>query len=271
MHLARPNSARPNACLLQGTHTTMETFNPTELKRKPNGELWQMRKQVTAELDSLGNGDLSADDKAREDRAIANLKAIDSALEEGFRVQATQRYNGVGHELAARDKAAVDWLRSAMLEKNPASFTIQPEEQRSIRVWEQRDTLKSTATQAMNVSVYNQFVLHMVEQTPVIRAGATVVETATGEDLQVPKSTAFQSAALIAEGASITESDPTLAVTTLKSYKYAAFWQLSRELADDTPTNLIDALAQGCGYCACACLWAASGDGYRFGPAPRLH
>ena len=58
----------------------METFTPAVLKLKPTVELWQMRKQVTAELDSLGNGDLSADDKAREDRAIANLKAIDSAL-----------------------------------------------------------------------------------------------------------------------------------------------------------------------------------------------
>ena len=111
--------------------------------------------------------------------------------------------------------------------------------------WEQRDTLKATATQAMNVSVYGRFVEHMVETTPVMRAGATVIETATGEDLLVPKTTAFQTAALIAEGVSITESDPTLAAVTLKSYKYAAFWQVGRELADDSPANLLDTLARG--------------------------
>jgi HK97 family phage major capsid protein len=32
---------------------------------------------------------------------------------------------------------------------------------------------------------------------------------------------------------------------TLKSYKFAAFWQLSRELVDDTPANLLDALSRG--------------------------
>jgi HK97 family phage major capsid protein len=78
-----------------------------------------------------------------------------------------------------------------------------------------------------------------------MRAGATVITTSTGEDLQVPKSTAYQSSALTGEGVSITESDPTLAVVTLKSYKYAAFWQVSRELVDDTPTNLLDALSRG--------------------------
>jgi HK97 family phage major capsid protein len=112
-------------------------------------------------------------------------------------------------------------------------------------LWESRDTLKTTATQALPVDVWQNFVLHLVEQTPVMRAGATVITTATGEDLQVPKSTAYQTGNLIAEGASITESDPTLAVVTLKSYKYAAFWQVSRELVEDSPTNLLNALSQG--------------------------
>ena len=112
-------------------------------------------------------------------------------------------------------------------------------------LWEQRDTLKSTATQALPVSVWPNFVLHLTEMTPVMRAGATVIQTDSGEDLQVPRSTAFQSAALTAEGAQITESDPTLSVLTLKSYKYAALWQVSRELADDSPANLLDALSRG--------------------------
>jgi HK97 family phage major capsid protein len=80
-----------------------------------------------------------------------------------------------------------------------------------------------------------------------MRAGALVINTATGEDLMVPRLTAFQSSNLIAEGQPITESDPTLAAVTMKSYKYAAFWQLSRELVDDTPIALLDALARGAG------------------------
>jgi hypothetical protein len=127
------------------------------------------------------------------------------------------RYSGIGaRRLTERDMAAVDWAKSAITEKNPSAFMLEPEEKRGFSMsqpgleyrslWESRDTLKSTATQAMNVSVWNNFMLHLVEQTPVMRAGALVITTDTGEDLQVPKSTAFQTANLIGEGVSITGS-----------------------------------------------------------------
>lgn len=234
----------------------METFNPASLKRKPAVELWQMRKRVADDLANLGEDgrELTADERATEERAVSNLKAIDAVLDESFQNDAMRPYNGAGAKLTARDMAAVDWFKSAITEKNRAPFDIKPDEERAFTLsqpgleyrslWEQRDTLKSTATQALPVSVWPSFMLHLVEMTPVIRAGAMVITTATGEDLQYPKSTAFQTGNLIGEGVSITESDPTLAVTTLKSYKYAAFWQLSRELVDDHASNIIDALSQ---------------------------
>jgi HK97 family phage major capsid protein len=238
----------------------METFAPVMLQRKSALELWQMRSRVLSELqanaDAYEGREPTTQEKALEERGEKNLKAIDKALEDSLRGDAFDRYNGIGAQrLSERDMAAVDWLKSAIVEKNPAAFMLEPDEKRDFSIsrpgleyrslWEQRDTLKSTATQAMPVSVWPNFVLHLVEQTPVLRAGATLVTTETGEDLQVPKSTAFQSANLTAEGAQITESDPTLAAVTLKSYKYAAFWQLSRELVDDTPANLLDALSRG--------------------------
>jgi HK97 family phage major capsid protein len=87
--------------------------------------------------------------------------------------------------------------------------------------------------------------LYLVEQTPVMRAGALVITTSTGEEMLVPKATAYQSSAITAEGQPISESDPTLAVTSLKAYGYKSFWQVSRELIEDSPANLLDALAQG--------------------------
>jgi HK97 family phage major capsid protein len=107
-----------------------------------------------------------------------------------------------------------------------------------------RDTLKTTATQALSTDVYSQIVMHLVETSSLMAAGATVVTTATGESLIIPKSTGFVSSAITAEGASITESDPTLATVTLGAHKYASFFEISRELADDTPTNLLSFLAQ---------------------------
>jgi HK97 family phage major capsid protein len=107
-----------------------------------------------------------------------------------------------------------------------------------------RDTLKSPATQALGTDVYTTIVRHLVETSSVMRAGATVLTTATGEDLVVPKSTGFVTSNLIAEGAAITESDSTLATVTLKAYKYANYFEISQELANDTPTNLLNFLAQ---------------------------
>jgi HK97 family phage major capsid protein len=107
-----------------------------------------------------------------------------------------------------------------------------------------RDTLKSTATQAMGVDVYGRIVQHLVETSAIMRAGATVVTTETGEDLIVPKSTGFVTSAITAEGAQITESDPTLATVTLKAFKYANYFEISQELANDSPTNLLDFLAR---------------------------
>jgi hypothetical protein len=46
-----------------------------------------------------------------------------------------------------------------------------------------RDTLKSTATQALGTDVYGSIVQHLVETSAMTRAGATVVTTDTGEDL----------------------------------------------------------------------------------------
>jgi HK97 family phage major capsid protein len=71
-----------------------------------------------------------------------------------------------------------------------------------------------------------------------------LIQTETGEDLKVPKTTGFVTSALTGEGATITESDPTLAAVTLRAYKYASLWQLSRELLETSPANLLDTLAQ---------------------------
>jgi HK97 family phage major capsid protein len=150
-------------------------------------------------------------------------------------------------------------FRSAIFSENPAPIEVyasqladdwpddvpEPVHGRagSVRV-HTRDTLKSTATQAMGVDVYGRIVQHLVETSSVMRAGATVVTTATGEDLVVPRSTGFVTTNLIAEGASITESDPTLSTVTLKAFKYANYFEISQELADDSPTNLLDFLAR---------------------------
>jgi HK97 family phage major capsid protein len=201
-------------------------------------ELAQYQAHVTAEREA-------ADAMEQErDRQLAEVRAM-----------ATR---GRGPTLSRASAELARQFRSAIYAKNPAPIEVfaeeladdwpddvpEPIQGRSGRVRvHTRDTLKSTATQALSTDVYSTIVQHLVETSSLMRAGATVVTTSTGEDLVIPKSTGFVSSAIIGEGASITESDPTLATVTLKAFKYANYFEISQELANDTPTNLLSFLA----------------------------
>jgi HK97 family phage major capsid protein len=150
-------------------------------------------------------------------------------------------------------------FRSAIFAKNPAPIEIYSEQLadewpedvpepvygRSGRVRvHTRDLLTTTATQALGTDVYGTIVQHLVETSALMRAGATVITTDTGENLVVPRSTGFVTSAITAEGVAITESDPTLSTVTLGAFKYANYFEVSHELANDTPTNLLSFLAR---------------------------
>jgi HK97 family phage major capsid protein len=207
--------------------------------------------------------DLTAEEFAEHTRQVtAEREAADSMEAERDRQLAEVRAmatRGRGQVLTREAAETARQFRAAIFAKNPAPIEVyasnladewpedvpEPVYGRSGRVRvHTRDTLKSTATQAMGVDVYGRIVMHMVETSSLMRAGATVVTTETGEDLVVPRSTGFVTTNLTAEGASITESDPALSTVTLKAFKYANYFEVSSELANDSPTNLLDFLAR---------------------------
>jgi HK97 family phage major capsid protein len=202
-------------------------------------ELAQYQAHVTAEREAADAME------AERDRQLAEVRAM-----------ATR---GRAPTLSRASAELARQFRSAIFAKNPQPIEVftdeladewpeevpEPVYGRAGRVRvHTRDTLKTTATQALSTDVYSTIVMHLVEQSSLMKAGATVVTTSTGEDLIIPKSTGFVSTAIIGEGAPITESDPTLATVTLKAFKYANYFEISQELANDTPTNLLSFLAQ---------------------------
>jgi HK97 family phage major capsid protein len=170
---------------------------------------------------------------------VAEREASDSMEGERDRLLAEVRAmatRGRGPTLTRQAAETARAFRSAIFAKSPQPIEVYADELADewpddvpepvygragrVRI-HTRDTLKSTATQALSTDVYSTIVQHMVETSSLMAAGATVVTTSTGEDLIIPKSTGFVSSAIIGEGASITESDPTLATVTLKAFKYA--------------------------------------------------
>ena len=102
---------------------------------------------------------------------------------------------------------------------------------------EKRDLTKGSATAGGNLvdsTLFDRIFRKLEEESMVIRAGATVVNTAGGEDLLVPKVTTNPTGALVAEGAAISESDPVFGQVTLGAFKFAALTQVSQELLADS-------------------------------------
>jgi HK97 family phage major capsid protein len=210
----------------------------TEGRDPAPDELATYQAHVTAERDAADAMEAERDRQLQEVRAMAT--------------------RGRAPTLSRASAELARQFRSAIFAKNPQPIEVyaddltdewpddvpEPVYGRAGRVRvHTRDTLKSTATQALSTDVYSTIVQHLVETSSLMRAGATVVTTSTGEDLIIPKSTGFVGSAIIGEGASITESDPTLATVTLKAFKYANYFEISQELANDTPTNLLSFLA----------------------------
>lgn len=74
---------------------------------------------------------------------------------------------------------------------------------------------------------------------------ATVINTAGGENLQIPSQAGFSTATIVGQGVSIGTSEPTFnAFTTLGAYKFSALAQLSRELIADAGVDIISFLAE---------------------------
>lgn len=104
-----------------------------------------------------------------------------------------------------------------------------------------RDLTKGTATAGGNTvptTFYGQLMAHLIEVSGIMMAGPTVLNTASGETIEMPVTTAFSSAALTAEATALTESDPAFAKRSLGAYKYGVLLQTSSELLSDTGVDL---------------------------------
>lgn len=111
---------------------------------------------------------------------------------------------------------------------------------------EARD-LATTSGIGTPVSYASEIVRSMVSTSGILAAGARLVTTATGEDFKVPRSTANSTAAIVAEGGAIGESDPTVSAVTLKAYKYGVLTEATYEMVVDTSFDVGGFLAQQAG------------------------
>ena len=94
---------------------------------------------------------------------------------------------------------------------------------------------------------YDQLIAHLIEVSGVMQAGPTILNTAGGEVLQIPKTTSHSTAASAAQAGTIATSDPAFGLAQLQAYKYGILIQVARELIDDSGVDLLGYLAMQAG------------------------
>jgi HK97 family phage major capsid protein len=112
-----------------------------------------------------------------------------------------------------------------------------------IRGHEFRAITGSSTGAPVPTSFYNEIVKVARLVNPLLDY-ATVINTSSGENLQIPNQAGFSTATIVGQGVSIGTSEPTFnAFTTLSAYKFSALAQLSRELVLDAGVDIIGFLA----------------------------
>jgi HK97 family phage major capsid protein len=196
-------------------------------------------REWTAEEDEAwkrGNADLDAMDERI--RSIVDLETrqagIDSMLEQYGAPAPAGAPEGVNPDLVALRALASGEARSA-------EFLPTPHEQRVLS-----GLSAGAGANTIPTSFYDVLIEAMKETSTVLAANAMLLETASGEPMQIPTaaSGSYPTAALVAEAGTIGASDPAFGQTTINAYKYAFLTQVSSELLSDTAIDLIGFLGR---------------------------
>jgi HK97 family phage major capsid protein len=229
-------------------------FLTDELTQRRTALLDEMKRMLdTAEA---ARRDLSTSEDAEYRALEQRVKDIEARLtdlnDQAKRTSAAKdtfaRLGGGVRRTQAETELADDF-RSMILEKNPRPINVQWQDARSAYQpgLEQRDLVTTSPANLSPVSFYGQLVEHMVENSAVLRAGATLLTTSSGEPLRIPRTTALSTAGITAEANPISESDPTLSTVTLGSFKYGFMVQVSTEMVEDSGVDLPSYLAREAG------------------------
>lgn len=212
--------------------------------RESRQQVWK-KATALADVASEEGRTFSAEEQSSWDTMNAELDAYDKRLK-----------NVIDGEQRAKDtEAAFNKLEGKAVEQRSGDESEKGKELRSFLrgdggryfdvlpkgVVDYRVLSKLSAGAGANTvptSFYERLMAHLIETSAVMQTGPTVLNTSSGENLQVPKTTAHSSAAIVTEGAPIAASDPAFGQTTLGAYKYGCLIQVSRELLDDTGVDL---------------------------------
>lgn len=181
--------------------------------------------QLNAEIDAL--------DRRSEAMIQGEQRAKDT--EDAFaKLEGQPAVRGGIHPHSDVNQALRAWARGAP--GTERHFDVVPQGQVNFR--DLLTTTPAAGGDTVPTSFFERLMAHLIEVSAILQAGAFVLNTGSGEPLQIPRTTAHSAATIVTEGAAIPESDPAFAQVVLAAFKYGALIQVSRELIDDTGVDL---------------------------------
>jgi HK97 family phage major capsid protein len=215
--------------------------------------------EILGQAEGRGHGDFLASEQRTFDRLVELVHRCDEHLNRGPAADAVRSKYAAA---AARSPMTTttpdhDLLRSFVagetrrfeVDLSEVSRTVDARTG-AVTLSERRDLTVGTATAGGNTvptSFVGRLYEHMIETSAIRRTNVTIFTTQSGEDLQVPKTTSHSTAAIVAEAAAISESDPAFGQVTLEAYKYGGLIQVSSELLNDSGVDLVGYLARQAG------------------------
>ena len=113
--------------------------------------------------------------------------------------------------------------------------------------FERRDILKSSTGSPVPTSFYDQVIMRARLIAPVLGT-STVLNTAGGENLQIPSLSTYSVGTVNSEAATMGESDPAFnSFVTLGAFKFGFLTQVSLELLEDSGVDMLSFLADQVG------------------------
>ena len=205
---------------------------------------WESAKALLDDASAEGR-DLSGEESEQFDRINADIDVRDARIKAV--IEKSQIERSIDESRAALGLPA-DFARevAASVETDSDIIRAIARGDRRSYEFEMRDITKASTGSPVPTSFYDRLVEHLVVQGPMLDGSVvTILTTASGENLQIPRTATYSAPAITAEGSAISESDPTFgSFVTLGAFKYAATFQLSREVVEDSGINLLDFVAR---------------------------
>ena len=198
--------------------------------------------EAKALLDSAAaeKRDLSAEENQTYDRIMADLDSRSQVMET-MKAQAEREERAAeamqGFEAQVKPAVAVPAIDEAELIRSLARGEIRSHS------FEKRDVTKGSTGAPVPTSFYDQVIMLARHVGPMLET-STILNTAGGENLQIPSLSAYSTGTVTSEAGAIGESDPTFnAFKTLGAYKYSFLTQISREMVEDAGVDILGFLA----------------------------